>query len=121
MSGRDAAGGGLITWANLFAAKKWRFSSFRGARSASPGSITTTGANHNTAAGWVEILRCTHPTRWTYPAENGPDRFMADRIFPLNRRELMAGLGAAALGPAIPPMAVAQGRPSMTLHAKADV
>jgi hypothetical protein len=29
MSGRDAAGGGLITWANLFAAKKWRF--WRGA------------------------------------------------------------------------------------------
>ncbi len=44
---------------------------------------------------------------------------MADRIFPLNRRELMAGLGAAALGPAIPPMAVAQGRPSLTLQAKA--
>src|ERR1700687_5317388 len=37
----------------------------------------------------------------------------------LNRRELMAGLGAAALGPAIPPMAVAQGRPSLTLQAKA--
>src|SRR3982074_3622559 len=44
---------------------------------------------------------------------------MADRIFPLNRRELMAGWGAAALGPAIPPMAVAQGRPSLTLQAKA--
>ena len=44
---------------------------------------------------------------------------MAERIFPLNRRELMAGLGAAALGPAIPPMAVAQGRPSLTLQAKA--
>jgi len=44
---------------------------------------------------------------------------MADRIFPLNRRELMAGLAAAALGPAIPPMAVAQGRPSLTLEAKA--
>ena len=44
---------------------------------------------------------------------------MADRIFPLNRRELMAGLGAAALGPAIQPMAVAQGRPSLTLQAKA--
>jgi FtsP/CotA-like multicopper oxidase with cupredoxin domain len=44
---------------------------------------------------------------------------MADRIFPLNRRELMAGLGAAALGPAIPPMAVAQGRPLLTLQAKA--
>jgi FtsP/CotA-like multicopper oxidase with cupredoxin domain len=45
---------------------------------------------------------------------------MADRIFPLNRRELMAGLGAAALGPAIPPMAVAQGRPSLALQAKAS-
>jgi FtsP/CotA-like multicopper oxidase with cupredoxin domain len=44
---------------------------------------------------------------------------MADRIFPLNRRELMAGLGAAALGPAIPPTAVAQGRPSLMLQAKA--
>ena len=46
---------------------------------------------------------------------------MADRIFPLNRRELMAGLGAAALGPAIPPMAVAQGRPSLILRANAGV
>src|SRR5712664_575356 len=44
---------------------------------------------------------------------------MADRIFPLNRRELMAGLGAAALGPAIPQMAVAQGRPSVILRANA--
>jgi len=25
MSGRDAAGGGLITWADPFAAKKWPF------------------------------------------------------------------------------------------------
>jgi hypothetical protein len=25
MSGRDAAGGGLITWADLSAAKKWPF------------------------------------------------------------------------------------------------
>jgi len=40
---------------------------------------------------------------------------MADRIFPLNRRELMAGLGAAALGPALPPMDVAQARPSLDL------
>jgi len=46
---------------------------------------------------------------------------MADRIFPLNRRELMAGLGAAALGPAIPPMAIAQGRPSLILRANAGV
>jgi FtsP/CotA-like multicopper oxidase with cupredoxin domain len=46
---------------------------------------------------------------------------MADRIFPLNRRELMAGLGAAALGPAIPQMAVAQGRPSVILRANAGI
>ena len=44
---------------------------------------------------------------------------MADRTLPLDRRELIAGLGAAALGPAIPPMAVAQGRTSLTLQAKA--
>jgi FtsP/CotA-like multicopper oxidase with cupredoxin domain len=43
---------------------------------------------------------------------------MADGIFRLNRRELMAGLGAAALGPAMPAMAAAQTRPSLTLQAK---
>jgi FtsP/CotA-like multicopper oxidase with cupredoxin domain len=46
---------------------------------------------------------------------------MIDRISRLDRRELMAGLGAMALGPAIPRMAAAQGRPSLTLQAKADV
>ncbi len=47
---------------------------------------------------------------------------MAERIFPLDRRELIAGLGAAILCPAMPSMAVAQGaRPAMTLRAKADV
>ena len=30
---------------------------------------------------------------WTYPAENGPHRPMADRIFRLDRRELMAAIG----------------------------
>src|SRR6202012_3903037 len=44
MSGRDAAGGGLITWAYRFAAKKWRFAGH-------------SGPNHG---------------NWTYPAENGP-------------------------------------------------
>jgi FtsP/CotA-like multicopper oxidase with cupredoxin domain len=44
---------------------------------------------------------------------------MADRIFPLDRRELIAGLGAVALVPALPPMATAQGRPSLMLRAKA--
>jgi FtsP/CotA-like multicopper oxidase with cupredoxin domain len=44
---------------------------------------------------------------------------MADGIFQVNRRELVAGLGAALLGPAMPPMALAQGRPSLLLQAKA--
>lgn len=44
---------------------------------------------------------------------------MADRILRLDRRELMAGLGAAVLGPALPPMAAAENRPSLTLRAKA--
>jgi FtsP/CotA-like multicopper oxidase with cupredoxin domain len=42
---------------------------------------------------------------------------MADPIFPLTRRELVAGLGSAVLGPAI---ALAEGRPSLMLQAKAD-
>jgi FtsP/CotA-like multicopper oxidase with cupredoxin domain len=46
---------------------------------------------------------------------------MANRIFPLDRRELIAGLGAAVLSPAMPRMAVAQGRPSLALHATAGV
>jgi FtsP/CotA-like multicopper oxidase with cupredoxin domain len=45
---------------------------------------------------------------------------MADRIPRLGRRELIAGLGAAVVGPAIPRMAAAQGRPPLTLRAKAD-
>jgi FtsP/CotA-like multicopper oxidase with cupredoxin domain len=43
---------------------------------------------------------------------------MADRIPRLGRRELIAGLGAVALGPAMPRMAAAQGRPSLSLQAK---
>jgi FtsP/CotA-like multicopper oxidase with cupredoxin domain len=46
---------------------------------------------------------------------------MADRIVRLDRRELMAGLGAAALGPAMPRMAAAQRRPPLALQAKAGV
>ena len=38
----------------------------------------------------------------------------------LDRRELMAALGAAALAPVWPAMARAQGRPSVTLQARAD-
>jgi FtsP/CotA-like multicopper oxidase with cupredoxin domain len=44
---------------------------------------------------------------------------MADRLLRLNRRELIAGLGVAALGPAMPPIAAAERRPSLTLLAKA--
>ena len=43
---------------------------------------------------------------------------MADRIPRLDRRELIAGLGAVALSPAIPRMAAAQGHPSLSLQAK---
>ncbi len=48
---------------------------------------------------------------------------MAERISRLDRRELLAGLGATVLGPAMPSMADAQGtqkRPSLALQAKAD-
>ena len=44
---------------------------------------------------------------------------MAERIVPLNRRELLAGLGAAALAPAAPRPGTAQGRAALTLQAKA--
>jgi FtsP/CotA-like multicopper oxidase with cupredoxin domain len=46
---------------------------------------------------------------------------MARAIFPLNRRKLIAGLGAAALGPALPSRARAQARVPVALQAKADV
>jgi FtsP/CotA-like multicopper oxidase with cupredoxin domain len=45
---------------------------------------------------------------------------MADRIYRPNRRELMAGLGAATISPLLPALAVAQARPSVTLRAKAS-
>jgi FtsP/CotA-like multicopper oxidase with cupredoxin domain len=44
---------------------------------------------------------------------------MADRIQRLNRRELMAALAVAALSPAMPPIAAAQGRRALMLQAKA--
>jgi FtsP/CotA-like multicopper oxidase with cupredoxin domain len=46
---------------------------------------------------------------------------MADRILRLDRRELLGGLGAAVLAPAMASIAGAQGRPSLTLQAKAGV
>ena len=45
---------------------------------------------------------------------------MADRIPRLDRRELVAGLGAVALSPALPRIAAAEGRLSLTLQAKTD-
>jgi FtsP/CotA-like multicopper oxidase with cupredoxin domain len=44
---------------------------------------------------------------------------MADRVLRLDRRELMAGLGAAVLGPAMPGIVAARERPSLVLRAKA--
>jgi FtsP/CotA-like multicopper oxidase with cupredoxin domain len=43
---------------------------------------------------------------------------MADRIFPLNRRQLVSGLGASMLVPAMPSAAMAQGRTALMLQAK---
>jgi len=45
---------------------------------------------------------------------------MADRIFRPDRRELMAGLGAATISPLLPAMAAAEARPSLALQAKAS-
>ena len=44
---------------------------------------------------------------------------MAERIFRPDRRELMAGLGAATIGPLLPSVAAAEARPSLALQAKA--
>jgi FtsP/CotA-like multicopper oxidase with cupredoxin domain len=46
---------------------------------------------------------------------------MTDRILRLDRRELLAGLGATALVPAMPGIVAAQGRFRLTLQAKAGV
>jgi FtsP/CotA-like multicopper oxidase with cupredoxin domain len=45
---------------------------------------------------------------------------MANRIFRPDRRELMTGLAAAMVSPALPSMASAEARPSLALQAKAD-
>src|SRR5258708_32694254 len=58
-------------------------------------------------------------TNWTYPAKNGRINLMADRIFRLDRRELLTGLGVAALGASLPDIATAQGRLSLKPQAKA--
>ena len=46
---------------------------------------------------------------------------MADRNFRLDRRELMAGMGATALAPALPGIAAAEGRRSLRLTAEAGL
>src|SRR6187397_141736 len=46
---------------------------------------------------------------------------MADRIFRLDRRELVTGLGAAVLSQALPRIAATQGRASLMLQAQAGV
>jgi FtsP/CotA-like multicopper oxidase with cupredoxin domain len=45
---------------------------------------------------------------------------MADRILRLDRRELVAGLGAVLLGPAMPAVAATGARPPLALQAKAS-
>jgi FtsP/CotA-like multicopper oxidase with cupredoxin domain len=45
---------------------------------------------------------------------------MVNRIFRPDRRELLAGLGAAMVGPALPSMAAAEARPALALQARAD-
>ena len=59
-------------------------------------------------------------TNWTYPAENGRITLMADRIFRLDRRELLTGLGATVLGLAMPDFVAAQSRLSQKLQATAS-
>jgi FtsP/CotA-like multicopper oxidase with cupredoxin domain len=43
---------------------------------------------------------------------------MTNRVFPLTRRRLLAGVGATVLGPALPSIAAAQSRKGLTLHAR---
>jgi FtsP/CotA-like multicopper oxidase with cupredoxin domain len=45
---------------------------------------------------------------------------MASPEFPMNRRELLAGLGAVALGSALPATGFAQGRPALSLKATTE-
>src|SRR5260370_13473521 len=92
ISGRDAAGGGLIAWADLSAAKKWPSQPPR-----------RTSRQLDISSG-----------KWSAS-------IMADRIFRLDRRELVTGLGAAVLSPALPRIAAAQGRLSLMLQAQAGV
>jgi FtsP/CotA-like multicopper oxidase with cupredoxin domain len=89
MSGRDAAGGGCITWAQGLAAKKWPFPPCQTARRLLDISVR----------------------KWSAFS-------MTKRVFPLTRRRLLAGLGATVLGPVMPSVATAQGRKALMLQAK---
>jgi FtsP/CotA-like multicopper oxidase with cupredoxin domain len=89
MSGRDDAGGGLITWRSTFAAKKWFINVL------------------SQEAGLLD-LQCE---KWSGSA-------MTKGVFPLTRRGLLAGLGSAMLSPPAPAMAAPTSRQALTLQAK---
>jgi FtsP/CotA-like multicopper oxidase with cupredoxin domain len=91
-SGRDAASGGLITCAHRSAAKKWRFSSL---------SVAAGAAGH-LGLKMVRIDLMTSPKSL------------------LDRRTLMAGLGAIALPAVWPQAGWSQGASSLTLKAAPD-
>src|SRR5258708_30675365 len=93
MSGRDAAGGRAYNMGPSVRSKKMAISELP--RSTSRGLDITTG-------------------KWSASV-------MTDHIFRLDRRELVAGLGAALLSPATPGIAAAEGRASLVLRAQASV
>jgi FtsP/CotA-like multicopper oxidase with cupredoxin domain len=63
----------------------------------------------------------SNPRRLDITAGKWSASAMADGIFPLNRRALVAGLGASVLGPAMPSITAAAARPSLALQAKPGV
>src|SRR5258708_17512100 len=93
MSGRDAAGGRAYNMGPSVRSKKMAIPELP--RSTSRGLDITTG-------------------KWSASV-------MTDRIFRPDRRELVAGLGAALLSPAMPGIAAAEGRASLVLRAQASV
>jgi FtsP/CotA-like multicopper oxidase with cupredoxin domain len=92
MSGRDAAGGGLITWASPFAAKKCPVSNL-------PGAGRATGHIK------LKMVRIA---------------LMSNRNLWLGRRELLAGLSAAVLSPVMPGIAAAREQAALILRASPD-
>ena len=96
-SGRDAASGGLITCAYRFAAKKWPLWTAAGQR-------VTAGQNNGKM---VRIGPMASPE--SLPKSS------------LDRRELIAGLGATALVPFAPTATRAQARSALVLEARPGV